>query len=265
MGQVLLPYTPQLDSELLEKQGLELADDAVQLVRFRQHGLALSRAKLATQLAPTQYQPWFILGTLYLQTKEIDQAIEVLRKALSIAPEEAGIKFTLGSAYFQQGKYLAAVTELEQGLMIKPDTPEALFDLGNSYLKLSKMTDAIALYRKTIAQDEKFWPAINNIGLIEYEQGNINSAIEKWQAASTIAPEEVGEPKFALAVALYAQGKIEKGLKLGEAVLKLDRSYSELQYLEDNLWGSKLLEDTKIFLATSRIRAVLESLYETSL
>ncbi|XTZ11414.1 MAG: tetratricopeptide repeat protein, partial [cyanobacterium endosymbiont of Rhopalodia inflata] len=146
MGQALLPYTPQLNLEQLEQRGLELAEDAVQLVRFQQYELALSRAKLATQLAPTQYQPWFILGTLYIQKQELDQAIEALQKALSIAPEEAGIKFTLGNAYFQQGKYRAAVRELEEGLILKPDTPAALFDLGNSYLKLKKITDAITVY-----------------------------------------------------------------------------------------------------------------------
>ena len=61
MGQSLLPYTPQFNLEQLEQWGLELAEDAVQLVHFKQYELALSRAKLATQLAPTQHQPWFVL------------------------------------------------------------------------------------------------------------------------------------------------------------------------------------------------------------
>ena len=61
-GQVLLPYTPQLSMEQLEAQGLKMAEEASQLVRFQQHDHALSRAKLAVQLAPQKYQPWFILG-----------------------------------------------------------------------------------------------------------------------------------------------------------------------------------------------------------
>ncbi|XTZ11221.1 MAG: tetratricopeptide repeat protein, partial [cyanobacterium endosymbiont of Rhopalodia yunnanensis] len=110
--------------------------------------------------------------------------------------------------------------------------------------------------------EKNFWPAVNNIGLIKYEEGDTKSAIEEWRAALTIDSEQA-EPKLAVAVALYAQGKIEEGLKLGEAALKLDSRYGELQFLEDNLWGTKLLKDTKIFLATPRIKALLKSLEKT--
>lgn len=263
LGQALLPYTPQLNNEQLEQQGLELADDAVQLVRFQQYELALSRAKLATQLAPNQFQSWFILGTLYIQQKELDKGVEALQKALSLAPSEAGIKFTLGNAYFQQGKYQEAATELQDGLKIKPDTPAALFDLGNSYLKLNKMSDAIASYQKAIALEKNFWPAINNIGLIKYEQGDINGAVKDWQTALEIDPEQA-EPQLAVAVGLYIQGKTEQGLKLGEAALKLDSRYAELKFLEENLWGPKLLQDTQKFLATPQMKAILDTLQQES-
>ena len=66
-SQAVLPYTPNLDQQQLEDQGLALTEDVVQLVRFQQYDLAFPRAKLATQLAPEQFQTWFILGTLYLQ------------------------------------------------------------------------------------------------------------------------------------------------------------------------------------------------------
>ena len=39
-----------------------------------------------------------------------------------------------------------------------------------------------------------FWPAINNIGLVQYEQGNIDGAIRNWQAAIAL-DETSGEPK----------------------------------------------------------------------
>ncbi len=261
MGQMLLPYTPQLNTEQLEQQGLQVAEEAAQLIRFQQHDLALSRAKLATQLAPNKYQPWFILGTLYLIKEELEPGVEALEKALLLEPEEVGIKFTLANAYFQQGKYQQAATELEEGLKIKPDVPSAQFDLGNAYLKLGRMTEAIAVYEKAVNQQEEFWPAVNNIGLIEYEQGNIPAAVQNWEKAVEIDPEQA-EPQLALAVAFYIQGQKEKGLELGKAALELDSRYGKLQHLKDNLWGDKLLKDTQTFFATPQMQSVLAQVEE---
>ncbi len=202
-GQSLLPYSPTLNSENLEQQGLELADDAIQLVRFQRIDAALSRAKLATQLAPNRYQTWFILGTLYIQEDEPDKGIKSLEKALALAPEEGGIFFTLGRAYFQKGEYEKAIAQIQQGLTRQSDNPSAFFDLGNSYLKLARYSEAIAAYEQTIGIEKSFWPAINNIGLIKYEQGNAQEALSKWQEALTIDSEQA-EPQLAIAVALYA-------------------------------------------------------------
>ena len=162
-GQALLPYTPQLNPEQLEQQGLELAQDAIQLVRFQQYDLALPRAKLSARLAPERYETWFILGSLYLQQEDLATAIDALQQAHSIAPEEAAVLFTLGNAHFQNDNYGEAAKAIAAGLELEPDVPSALFDLGNSYLKLDKLADAIASYQKAVAAEAKFWPAINNI------------------------------------------------------------------------------------------------------
>ncbi|MEQ8754937.1 MAG: tetratricopeptide repeat protein [Coleofasciculus sp. G1-WW12-02] len=259
-AQALLPYTLQLDAEELEQQGLNLAQDAVQLTRFQQYDLALSRAKLATQLAPNSFETWFILGTLYVQNQQLDEGIEALSKAQSLKPEEAGVLFSLGNTYFQKGDYRTAVSKLEAGLKLESDVPEALFDLGNAYYMLDQYPMAIAAYQKAAAQGTSdtwpVWPAINNIGLVKYEQGDVAGAIEKWQAAIAIDP-EAAEPKLAVAVALYTQGKQDRGLALGETAIRSDERYADLEFLKENLWGERLLSDTQKFLANPRIQATI--------
>ena len=258
-GQALLPYTLELDSEQLEQQGLNLVQDAVQLVRFQQYELALPRAKLATQVAPDNFQTWFVLGSLYLQNQEIDKAIESLRIARSLATEEeAGIFFTLGSAYFQKENYQAAIDNIEQGLKIEPNSIEALFDLGNSYLMLKNYPKALVSYEQAYSKDQKFWPAINNIGLVKYEQGNINGAIEQWQNSLEIDP-EAAEPQLAIAVAWYTHKADKKasGLAFGKAALNKDIRYGNLSFLKQNLWGEKLLADTAKFLSDPQFKALV--------
>jgi tetratricopeptide (TPR) repeat protein len=255
-SQALVPHTIQLDPVKMERQGLGLAQEAAQLAQFQQYELALPRAQLATQLAPRSHEVWSLLGGLYLQTNALDKGILALKQAESLDGKNAAVLFALGSAYFQKEQYTTAVQYLTSGLKIKPNVPGALFDLGNAYLMLRQYPQAIAQYEKAVAQDKKFWPAINNIGLIEYEQGKMDAAIQRWQASADIDT-KAAEPRLAIAVALYSRGEQEKGLILGEAAVKLDSRYADLKFLKENLWGDRLLSHTQKFLETPRMKATI--------
>jgi tetratricopeptide (TPR) repeat protein len=262
-AQALVPHTVQLDGAKLEQQGLVLAREAAQLAQFQQFDLAMPRARLATQLAPNSDKVWFLLGGLYLQSKELDKAISSLQKAQSINPKNAETYFALGSAHFQQEKYQLAIEQYKAGLQIDPKDPEGLFDLGNAYYMLGKLPQAIIEYNKSIVYKEDFWPAVNNIGLIFYEQGDKKGAINQWQQAITKAnnvKQPAAEPQLALAVALYTDGNKsdrQRGLAMGEAALRLDERYANLDFLKENLWGDRLLSDTKKFLELPSIQAAL--------
>ena len=167
--------------------------------------------------------------------------------------------FLIGSAKVQQGNYNKAIENLQARLQLKPNDPQELFDLANTYYKIGKLTDAIATYNKAVVQPNwEKWPAINNIGLIRYEQGNVNEAIKQWRAAVSIE-KQAAEPLMAMAVALYNKGDREQGLKLGETAIKIDGRYGDLEFLKQNLWGDRLLAATKKFLQAPRIQASLQN------
>ncbi|HIK09882.1 MAG TPA: tetratricopeptide repeat protein [Oscillatoriaceae cyanobacterium M33_DOE_052] len=256
IAQVLVPHTVQLDEVDLQQQGQLLAEEAAQLARIGQFELAMPRAKLAAQLAPQDVRSWEILGRLYLQAEEVDQGISALERGRNLAPENAGILLALGSANFQKQNYQKAVEYLEAGLKINPDVTSAWFDLGNAYYLFNRLGDAIDRYEEAVSRDAQFWPAINNMGLVKYEQGDLDGALRKWREAANI-DKEAAEPQLAIAVALYTKGEQEKGLATGEAALRLDPRYGDLDFLRENLWGSRLLKDTAKFLATPRIKTIL--------
>nr|WP_211176384.1 tetratricopeptide repeat protein [Brasilonema sp. UFV-L1] len=262
-AQALIPHTLQLDAVKLEQQGLSLAKEAAQLAQFQQYELALPRARLASQLAPKNEKVWFLLGGLYVQTKKLDEGINALKKAQSLNPKNGDVQLALGSAYFQQQKYQEAVSYYQQGLKFKPNDPEGLFDLANAYYMLRKLPDAIALYKKAVSFDKKFWPAINNVGLILYEQGDVQGAMKQWQDAVSIE-KQAAEPLLALAVALYAKGDRAQGLAMGQAAIRIDERYADLDFLKQNLWGTRLLSDTKKFLELPGIQAALQQREEPS-
>jgi len=258
-AQVLVPHVPQLDPARLEEQGLSLAQESAQLAQFQQYELALVRAQLATQLVPENPQVWALLGSLYLQVGQDQAAIAPLQKAQSLDREEPAILFALGTAYFRLKQYDQSIDALRTGLRLKPDEPGALFDLGNAYYMQKRYGDAIASYQKAVEISDEFWPAINNIGLVLYEQGDVDGAVEQWRAAIAIDGTQT-EPQLALAVALHAQGDQEEALTTGEAALRLDNRYGDLDFLVENLWGDRLLAQTRTFLQLPRIRETLSQL-----
>lgn len=255
-AQALLPHIVQPDAKRMEEQGLSLAQEAAQLAQFQQLPLALSRARLAAQLVPNNAQVWALLGSLHLELGELDPGVQALLKSRSLDPSNEAVAFALGDAFFRQEKYGEAIRSIQAGLRVKPDVPEAMFSLGNAHYKLRQYDEAIAQFRKAVETDPKFWPALTNLGLVFYEQGNADAALEQWRQAVSIDGNQA-EPQLAIAVALHAKGDVDQAVKAGEAALKIDNRYGDLDFLQANLWGDRLLGSAKAFLALPQIRAAI--------
>ncbi len=259
-AQALIPHTVTLDFAQLQKEGLAVAQDAAQRAQLLQSedmlAAALAQAELATELAPNDYRIWALVADLRLRSNSIPKAIEALEQAKGLAPTEPSILFALGSAHFRQQEYAKSVAAIQAGLKIKPDVPGALFDLGNAFYVQKKYAEALEAYDKAIRRKKDFWEAINNVALVQYEQNQTTSAIDNWRKAIGING-KAAEPQLALAAAIYAKGDRPAALKLAAAALKLDRSYSEVKFLKEQLWGDRLIRDTQTILETPQIREVL--------
>jgi len=260
-AQALIPYVANFQFTNKDEQALMLAREAAQLAQFERYDLALSRALLAVQLAPKSFQTQGILGGVYLRQEKYDQAIATLQLANSLKANEPAILFSLGAAYLRKGVYPEAIRVLEQGLAITPNTTSGLFDLANALFLSKRYDEAIAKYNRILELDKKFWAATNNIGLVEYERGNRKRAIQLWQESlqqAELAEFQAAEPTLALAVAYYALGDKEKGIKLGEEAMKIDPRYGRVPHLIENLWGERLIADTKPVLEHPRIKKLIE-------
>lgn len=271
VAQVLAPYVLPLDYELMVEQGRYLANEAQQLAEYQQYTRALTLAQLAAQLAPNDAQVLALLGGLYLQADDTERALTLLTRANFLKPNDPRILFSLGSAYLQRQDYLQATLHLERGLRREPDNANALFDLGNAYLLLQRYDDAIARYTASVQAEADFWPSVNNIGLVLYEQGETAQAVAKWEEALALAGGEEPEPKLAIAVAQYAEGNCravantrsrlcQQALAMGMAALEQDSRYVDPDFLRQNLWGHRLVETTQQFFTVPAVRSLLAEL-----
>jgi len=165
-------YAPVPDATLLRAQSAQLANDAIRLAQFGRISQALNRARLAVQLDLTSPELWLILGSLQLENRDYAEAVITLQRARELDPQNANTLFTLGESLMRNKQYPLAIEALEAGLAIQNDDPIGFFQLGNAYLLQGDLASARKQFTAAIALSDTFWPAINNLGLVDYEQGD---------------------------------------------------------------------------------------------
>ncbi|NEP50541.1 MAG: tetratricopeptide repeat protein [Moorea sp. SIO3C2] len=195
-------------------------------------------------------------GVTYVRLREYEQAISDISTAINLDCEN-GLKIrkqdypiaydNRGNAYYNLKNYQSAIKDYNRAIQLKPDYVNACFNLGVVYHKLNNYEEALSQYNKCLRLEENYWIAFSNIGLIKYEMNKPSSAMVCWEQAVTINNNEI-EPQLAFAVALYAQGQQEEGLKKAKEALKLDDRWEQIEFLRQNLWGDVLLTDAQQLL-----------------
>ncbi|MEM9772687.1 MAG: tetratricopeptide repeat protein [Cyanobacteria bacterium P01_D01_bin.73] len=274
LAQSVRPYTPNLSPPSLQQDGLALFEEAGQLAQLGRYDLALPRAKIAAQLLPDDVRLMRLLGGLLLQQGELEQAVVVLdraRKAGEGDDANTVVLFALGSAYGQQRRYDLAIPILTEALKAEPEEVTGRFDLGNAYWMTGQLDDALEQYKRILEKDAKFWPAVNNIGLVRYEQGDIEQAIAQWKQALSLNDGGVAEPELAIAVANYRRYDCAAGqnrssalcrnsIAQGRTAINREPAYSTVEHMQLNLWGKTLIQDAKAFFDDVQIRSLIDEI-----
>ncbi|NET27896.1 tetratricopeptide repeat protein [Okeania sp. SIO1I7] len=228
------------------------------LERYEQ---AIAAYEKALEIKPDYHYAWKNKGIALFCLERYEQAITTFEKALEIKPDYHYAWSCKGNTFLQLKLYQQAIAAYEKALEIKPDYHYAWSGKGNTFLKLKLYQQAIAAYEKALEIKPNREYFISNLGLIKYEMGKIDEAIKNWEAAIKINNQFV-EPPLAIGVALYKKGENSAGLTMAETVLKLDKSWGNLQRLKKELWGDKLLADAEKLLENPQIKTLLSQTVE---
>lgn len=100
--------------------------------------------KQALVFAPNEPMLLNYLGYSWvLKGKNLQEAQEILQKAVDIAPKEGAIRDSLGWAMMANDQYADAVTQLELAAETIPQDPELNYHLGVAYWKTGRHQEAI--------------------------------------------------------------------------------------------------------------------------
>jgi len=250
-------YTPQRVE--LEGAGLGIAQAAARLLRLGQASEAARLAALTVQLLPDDPRGWLLLAEAQLRSKQLKEAGLALAHAKKLDPRNPGIWFAQGSLALREGKPQDAIGLLEQGLKLDGNNAGAYFDIGNAHIQLNQSAAALAAFEKASNLRRDFWEAINNQGLVLFEQGKTKESIGRWRQVLSLKP-DAAEPTLALAAGLFNQNQTnrQEALELANKALSNDPNYVLESYQKDQLWGVKLRQATHELLRQSELKAAVE-------
>jgi len=80
----------------------------------------------------------------------LDEGLEMIRKAVSIKPDDGYIVDSLGWAYYRLGQYEDAVTELERAAELRAGDPTINDHLGDAYWRVGRKLEATFQWNRAL-------------------------------------------------------------------------------------------------------------------
>ncbi len=112
---------------------------------------AESDLKRAVDLAPEQATALNYLGYSWAERGvNLDEAFELIEKAVALQPNSGAIIDSLGWAHYQRGDYKEAVGHLEKAASLEPEDPTITDHLGDVYWRLGRPVEAQYQWKRAL-------------------------------------------------------------------------------------------------------------------
>jgi tetratricopeptide (TPR) repeat protein len=98
--------------------------------------------------------------------------------------------------------------------------------------------DMETLWRTTIAKNPSCWMAYNNLGVVQFEKGNVEDAIEKYQQSLRLHP-DYPEAHYNLGSALLQKGDADEAIRQCEEALKIQPNEPDAHIVLGNAFMAK--------------------------
>ena len=128
--------------------------------RAKEYEQAEAKFRELLEIAPNHAPALNYLGYMFADLNvRIDEAQDLVQKALDIEPYNGAYLDSLGWVYYRQNKLNLAAEYLERSLKQYKDDPVVLSHLGEVYFKLGRVAEAKGCWSRSLAAYERTAPA----------------------------------------------------------------------------------------------------------
>lgn len=139
-------------------------------------------------IAYLKFMPILLKGYYQVQTRGLDQAIDVYIQAIEQAPGFVPLYCLLGDIYRSIGRFDDAITEYKMAIWLDSLNIPAYKHLCQAYEEQGDYDSAIEIYQKLIQIMPHMPEFHSNLANIYYLKGEVNEAISHYQNAITLNP-----------------------------------------------------------------------------
>ena len=126
---------------------------------------------------PHHLQPRELLASLYLENKEVDQAIALLKSTLEWAPDEPALLALLGTAYMQKGWHDQAAEMLDKAVKLSGGAADLRTRLAFSRLGANQQVEAMNELYSVFNQDISQTPAAVALTILHMKRNEYAKAV----------------------------------------------------------------------------------------
>ena len=200
-------------------------DLALELISYQKFEEAIDELRECVRIKPNKKEYYFHLAKTYELLKKYDLAILEYKEAINLDEDYWEAFWGLGNTLSENGRLNDAILCYHSAIAIEPEKEEIYLSLGKVYNKLELYNEAIYTFENLLALNpndieaklelEKAFKIkkkvqsaeLNNLGIDYAQKNKFDKAIEKFQKAMLINPEDI-EIKYNLAYAFYKKGAL---------------------------------------------------------
>ena len=117
----------------------------------------------------------FLLGSIYIDRKELDKAEKYLKEAVELIPYQPLVYLALGKLYIEKEDYALAKENLEKAISMNPDLKPGVLDtLGNLYYEFGEYEKAFKTFEEYLQFSDDKIKTLTKIAVCYKEMGMIN-------------------------------------------------------------------------------------------
>jgi choline-sulfatase len=173
----------------------------------------------AMRLDPTNPRCHLYLGRAYEEMGRYPDAIQVYQHALDMKIATDKIYARLGTDYLHDQNFPKAIEAMDQARDLNPANLANLLNLGMAQLQLGQQDDAQKAFMAITAQNDRYAPAHDGLGLLATQRRDANTARREFEKALEVDPEDL-RAMLNLGILYQQLGEREQALHFLEGFLK---------------------------------------------
>ncbi|MDG2223944.1 MAG: tetratricopeptide repeat protein, partial [Rubripirellula sp.] len=156
----------------------------------------------------------------HLRNQDYRDDLQLWKTAVDVSPKNPRAWYQIGAEYFNRGEKGKALQPMLKAVGFS-NTSVPKFDAGlaDCLNHIGRVDDAITLYERALCKKPKFKKALNNLGVIYLDRGQLGEAREFFQAAADLGH---AESIYNLGWLHFKEGRTSSAIPYFQQALRAD-------------------------------------------